>query len=216
MCYYNFYVVKKEGISIGTYADAREKTRSNLVNAFWEIYCEKDINKITIKEITDRAGYNRATFYIYFKNAQQVLDYVEEQLYELMKKYEPEHRKPQNKQEAEHILSEAVSHLDSNRRFICVLLSEKGDPKFAKAFRDHFRSLISRVVETGDLEATVPLDFALDFIIGGMVNSLQHWYETQPNASSRDMIQNLLHASFEGMFRFPDQESCNKSEVFCR
>lgn len=51
---------------MGTYVDAREKTRNNLVNAFWDLYCQKDINKITIKEITDRAGYNRATFYIYF------------------------------------------------------------------------------------------------------------------------------------------------------
>ena len=197
---------KKEGIPIGTYADAREKTRSNLVNAFWELYCEKDINKITIKEITDRAGYNRATFYIYFKNAQQVLDYVEDQLYALMKKHDQEHEKPQNEQEAERMLSETIAQLDANRRFICVLLSEKGDPRFAKAFRDHLRSFISRIVEAGQLEATVSLDFALDFIIGGLVNSLQRWYETRPDESSRELIRNLLHAAFEGMFRLPETE----------
>lgn len=206
----------KEGISIGTYADAREKTRSNLIKAFWELYCEKDINKITIKEITDRAGYNRATFYIYFKNAQQVLDYVEDQLYQLMKKHDQEHEKPQNKEEAERMLGETIMHLDANRQFLCVLLSERGDPKFAKLFRDHFRSFISRIVEAGQLEATVPLDFALDFILGGIVNSLQSWYETQPNASSREFIQNMFTAAFYGMFRIPDQISDGKPAVFCR
>lgn len=201
---------------MGTYADAREKTRSNLVNAFWDLYCEKDINKITIKEITDRAGYNRATFYIYFKNAQQVLDYVEEQLYTMMTDYSSETYKPQNKEEAERILRESIAQLDENRRFLCVLLSEKGDPKFASNFREHFRSCISRIVEIGELEATVPLDFAIDFIIGGIVNCLQRWYETQPDTSSLELVQNIFAASFQGMFRIPCPNAASENTVFCR
>ncbi|MDO5548502.1 MAG: TetR/AcrR family transcriptional regulator [Eubacteriales bacterium] len=201
---------------MGTYAEAREKTRNNLVNAFWDLYCEKDINKITIKEITDRAGYNRATFYIYFKNAQQVLDYVEEQLYSQMALYHADMQKPKNKEEAERRLSESIAQLDENRRFLCVLLSERGDPKFASDFREHFRSQISRIVETGDLEATVPLDFALDFIIGGIVNCLQRWYETQPETSSLQLIQNIFAAAFRGMFRFPKQGSAPEKATFCR
>jgi AcrR family transcriptional regulator len=199
---------------MGTYAEAREKTRSNLVNAFWDLYCEKDINKITIKEITDRAGYNRATFYIYFKNAQQVLDYVENQLYEMMS--DRHNDKPKNKEDAERILKESISQLDDNRRFLCVLLSEKGDPKFASNFREHFRSHIARIVEIGELEAIVPLDFAIDFIIGGMVNCLQRWYETQADTSSLELIQNIFAAAFQGMFRIPKTNAASENPTFCR
>ncbi|MGN1015268.1 MAG: TetR/AcrR family transcriptional regulator [Butyricicoccus sp.] len=185
---------------MGTYADAREKTRNNLIHAFWDLYCEKDINKITIKEITDRAGYNRATFYIYFKNTRQVLDYVEEQLYDMLS--EPEH-KPRSFEEAQQLLEQSIQKFDQNSRFLCVLLSEKGDPQFASDFRQYLRRIMNRVVELGELEPTVPLEFALDFAIGGITSSLQHWYERHPNTSSKQLIENILHSIFHGMLRRP-------------
>jgi len=52
-----------------------ETTRDNLVKAFWSIYKEKDISKITATEIIKKAGYNRSTFYCYFENVQAVLNY---------------------------------------------------------------------------------------------------------------------------------------------
>lgn len=192
---------------MGTYEDAREKTRNNLVNAFWDLYCEKDINKITIKEITDRAGYNRATFYIYFKNVQQVLDYVESRLYKQMQmgnSYSP----PSFEQAQEH-LQQAILQLDENRRFLCVLLSENGDPRFAKAFHEHFRRMATRLIEEGHVEATVPLDFALDFMIGGIVNCLQQWYTNPSGQSAKDLIEKLFHIAFHGMLRLPDGKEMN-------
>ncbi len=189
---------------MGTYADAREKTRNNLVNAFWDLYCEKDINKITIKEITDRAGYNRATFYIYFKNAQQVLDYVEEQLYSLMRESRP---KPENHGDCESMLQETIAQLDKTNRFLCVLLSEKGDPKFASEFRAYLRREITRIVEAGDLEPTVPLSLALDFIIGGLTNCLQVWYREHPNVSTEQLVHNVLELTFNGILRIPSSQA---------
>ena len=42
------------------------QTKENLMEAFWQIYCEKRIEKVTVKEITAKAGYNRSTFYRVF------------------------------------------------------------------------------------------------------------------------------------------------------
>ncbi len=53
------------------------KTKQNLIDAFWEIYCEKRIDKITVKEITQKAGYNRSTFYEYFIDVYDVLEQIE-------------------------------------------------------------------------------------------------------------------------------------------
>lgn len=55
-----------------------EQTRANLTSAFWELYLVKPIEKITIREITDRAGYNRATFYLYYRDVYDLLDQLEE------------------------------------------------------------------------------------------------------------------------------------------
>ena len=39
-----------------------EQTKNNLRIAFWSLYAQKPIEKISIKEITELAGYNRGTF----------------------------------------------------------------------------------------------------------------------------------------------------------
>ena len=47
---------------MGKYEEVSARTRQNLMDAFWELYCEKRIEKITVREITAKAGYNRGTF----------------------------------------------------------------------------------------------------------------------------------------------------------
>ena len=39
------------------------QTKQNIIDAFWALYCEKRIEKITVRDITNKAGYNRGTFY---------------------------------------------------------------------------------------------------------------------------------------------------------
>ena len=56
------------------------QTKENLMEAFWQIYCEKRIEKITVKEITMKAGYNRSTFYEYFTDVYDVLEQIENSL----------------------------------------------------------------------------------------------------------------------------------------
>lgn len=54
-----------------------EQTRGNLTQAFWELYLDRPIEKITVREITERAGYNRATFYLYFRDVYDLFEQLE-------------------------------------------------------------------------------------------------------------------------------------------
>ena len=57
-----------------------EQTKDNLRSAFWTLYSSKPIDKITIKEITDLAGYNRGTFYLYYKDVYDIFASIEAEL----------------------------------------------------------------------------------------------------------------------------------------
>ena len=56
------------------------QTIRNIKDAFWKLYEEKPIEKISVKQITDLAGYNRATFYLYFSSVRDVRDQIEDDL----------------------------------------------------------------------------------------------------------------------------------------
>ena len=49
-------------------------------NTTCELYRTKPVEKITVSEITRKAGYNRATFYDYFLDVYDLLEQIEEEL----------------------------------------------------------------------------------------------------------------------------------------
>lgn len=54
-----------------------DETRKNFVEAFCTLYQKIPVEKITVKEIAEKAGYSRVTFYSYFSNPYDVLNYME-------------------------------------------------------------------------------------------------------------------------------------------
>jgi AcrR family transcriptional regulator len=51
------------------------RTRGMLENAFMEIVAEKGFQSVSVKDITDKAEVNRATFYAHFADKYELLDY---------------------------------------------------------------------------------------------------------------------------------------------
>ena len=43
-----------------------EATKQAFVDALCQLTCKKPVARVTVKEISDKAGYNRSTFYQYF------------------------------------------------------------------------------------------------------------------------------------------------------
>ncbi|MHB1627551.1 MAG: TetR/AcrR family transcriptional regulator [Bacilli bacterium] len=52
------------------------RTRKSLIEAFVELVNEKDFEKVTIQDLTERAQINRATFYAHYQDKYDLLDEV--------------------------------------------------------------------------------------------------------------------------------------------
>ena len=63
----------------GKSADRRtQKTKKALCNALAELLTEKELHKVTVQEITDRADVNRATFYNHYLDVYDLYEKIEE------------------------------------------------------------------------------------------------------------------------------------------
>ena len=56
------------------------KTIESIKSAFESLICEKDYEKITVKELCDRARINKKTFYHYYETLDYLLDEVQREL----------------------------------------------------------------------------------------------------------------------------------------
>lgn len=64
------------------YINASQKTKTKLRETFWQLYQEKPIEKISVREIIEKAHYNRSTFYEYYPDIYAVLEEIEEELFD--------------------------------------------------------------------------------------------------------------------------------------
>lgn len=66
-------------------------TRKRIIEAFTNLLKEKDFEKVTIKNITDKASVNRATFYAHFEDKYQLFDeMIKNSAIDILKRYTKE------------------------------------------------------------------------------------------------------------------------------
>lgn len=53
------------------------KTRNSIFSAFLELRSKKALERITVKELTEKAGISKQTFYLHFKDIYDLADYLE-------------------------------------------------------------------------------------------------------------------------------------------
>lgn len=58
-------------------SEVTDRTRNTIIEAFCSMYEEQPIEKIFVKDVIAKAGYNRSTFYQYFTDIYDLLEYVE-------------------------------------------------------------------------------------------------------------------------------------------
>ena len=64
----------------------QKQTYTNFINAFMDIYENVPIEKISVKMVTDRAGYNRSSFYLFFPDVYALRTAAENNLLQELKK----------------------------------------------------------------------------------------------------------------------------------
>lgn len=67
------------------YSNRVAETKQKIKRAFLSLYKEKRIEKISIKEITDKAGVNRGTFYAYYLDIYDLLEQIENEVMDTFK-----------------------------------------------------------------------------------------------------------------------------------
>src|SRR5699024_10553656 len=120
----------------------RDVTRNNLIEAFWDIYKIKPLSKITVKEITDKAGYNRGTFYTYFSDINEILTLLKEGLIPTRDMIiGPLMMLDKNGGNIFDTLERTNDYVKEHSDKISVLIGPEGDPSFVHEFKMRIRMI---------------------------------------------------------------------------
>ncbi len=166
-----------------------DATRNKLIQAFCELYKKKPVSKITIKEITDLAGYNRCTFYQYFSDAYALLEYLEDKMIEtgLQRVSTIDLKVPDFNRQFVFKLSETFREYDY---FTVILLQSREGSDLFKKIKKQVMPVITKHFNISSDNETAML--ALEFYLTGIFAILTHWL-SDPSDKKLNELSVLVH-----------------------
>ena len=181
-------IARTGNISMKKQPELTAQTRENLTQAFWSLYRQQRIERITVKDITAKAGYNRSTFYEYFVDIYDVLNQLEEALLEYLKE------QALNSLENglnDDIIPKLANVFEAKGDYLGILLGENGDPYFAQKMKAILRPAVSNAL--GLPEKDIHAAYIFEFGLSAIIATLTHWYNNQKDIQSKELVR-LIHS----------------------
>lgn len=180
--------------------DQTKPTRQKLFDAFWTSYQTKNIDKISIGEITRIAGYNRGTFYEYFTDIYDVLSQIEDELLSLISDEIDElftNGLPETIAEYSFRYASVFKKYDDR---IFILLGPSGDPHFQPKLQKIF---LAKFVSLIRLPNDIPhMDYIQTFIFSSLVGMMTLWYDNGKDISEEEFIALMLKLVASGIMGY--------------
>lgn len=173
-----------------------DMTKSIFVEVFCDFYRTRSIDRISVKELAAKAGYSRATFYNYFTDVYDLLEYIEDELVsDLMKRVEAQ---LDENRSLDGFIDSFVKSVTENEKYIGVYMNESNSSSFIEKMKQKMIPLLLNVFSVPDTDLRAR--YALEFYISGLISVLGSWFrdgQNMPVNALAELIQGILK---EGIF----------------
>jgi AcrR family transcriptional regulator len=182
------------------------RTQQLLSDALMELVVERGYNDITIQEITDRANVSRATFYLHYKDKDELLFSSMEKTYDAlvadhMARMPADLTQPQ----VEEIMCEAgdYEHVAAYADFYRAMISKDGSVGFVLRVMSYLAQAIQPLLETqAEQEGTepkVPVELIAAFCSGAQIGMMRWWLENDLKYTPEQMARMQYMLSAQGL-----------------
>ena len=168
-----------------------EQTRANLRAAFWELYARRPIERVSVREIAERAGYNRATFYLYYHDVYEVLEEIENELLGGLERLVNDRLMRGETLDFSQHMGVILRMAQEYRGYFGVLIGEHGDPAFVRRFKEAIAPLLERFVLPAEGLSAPERHVLLEFYYSGIVAAVSAWLSEEDQMPIEQLI-NLI------------------------
>ena len=173
------------------------KTKQALVDAYFSIRGEG--GRPTVRAITERAGYNRCTFYRYFTDTEALLAEVES---EICNAFQAVMTRLESDWTPAGIVELLAGVYERYGRLLAVLLGTYGDAQFTARMKTLAQPAAHRVFgEDSAPEAAQVL--REEFALSAVLATVTKWYEMGRPVTTAELGKIILDALQHGMIRLP-------------
>ncbi len=178
-----------------TYDNVRLKTRKKIMDAFWSQYKSKQIEKITVKGITDACQIHRATFYLHYQDIYAVLEEIEDMLINSLNQVKIEYFESAN--DLDNYEKALFKIFQDNHEYLHYLVVENKQPDFAMKYKEQLKNKLPNLFRPKVIVSKANL--AIDMTLSALVDMFIKWADTDV-FSDEEIIQMSKGFMVDGIF----------------
>ncbi len=184
------------------------RTRQFLQDALIELIKEKGFDNVQIQEITDRAGLNRSTFYLHYRDKNDLLvkqmGYALEQLDQTVDLPSEVEEGQLTTDMMEAPLISVFDHFAEQAEFYQVMLSEIGVPSVINEMQHYIEQVALRwlvKLQPAKKHLVVDTDLIIKFVSTACIGVVKWWLNNGRPYSSEKMARQLMYLISLGVFQ---------------
>lgn len=176
----------------------KRETKKDFITAFWKLYEKKPIEKISIRELCEVAGYNRTTFYKYYCSIYDLLEYAVE---DLIVPFEDKLRKYNDIKKLfddDGIQQFFLFLLKMNNHYIELLMKQQHHNILEEKIKALVISAINQQIKE-ESTGKKYVNYFITYQIAAAFGLLKYWFESGKNIKEGELVQLVYNISSRGV-----------------
>ncbi len=179
------------------------KTNKAIKKALVKLMLEKDISKITIKDIAEEADINRGTFYFHFYDVYEVLEQIEDDIISKIYELIDEFNFKDLASSPLPFLLKISDFLNEDREFNKLLFMNESSVTFLNKLKILLKQkIINDNINSIDIKNQQSFSCCIIFIASGTIDLYKEWFKGNINMTIEELSKTIDHLIIDGVKYF--------------
>jgi len=174
-----------------------QETQRQLMDVLMQLILEKGYEQVSVKDITERAGIDRSTFYLHFSDKREMLVKSQQQLVDdLVEQLKPD---------APPLTGVAMTfeHMAQHVNHYRVLLQLEGSILSSQLLHDYIVRVVKPIIEQrlleGGASSSADVDLIANFITGALRSTARWWLQSGMPYPPDEMTRRFIQLAVDGL-----------------
>ncbi|MBF0812281.1 TetR/AcrR family transcriptional regulator [Staphylococcus saprophyticus] len=191
-----------------------KKTKNAIKQAFIKLLAEKELERITIQDITSLADINRGTFYLHYEDKYILLSDLEDEIlvgladeigtYKLV--MQDSNLEDFAKIFSEKILKNIILHIQKDIDFYLVIFKLDRKSHLEDKISELMYSNMTKNLNNKQKISGIPIDYFHSYVSGATISFIKHWVQDNNRMEPDIVADHLFKIIFNGPLRLMAKE----------
>ncbi|MFJ8511711.1 TetR/AcrR family transcriptional regulator [Lysinibacillus xylanilyticus] len=175
------------------------RSKKMIKHAFVELVLEKELGKITVKNIVERAEISRGTFYAHYSDIFAVIEEIENEIMDNMVEFLNDFKGVCLIQNPLPFLLKVARFCEQDIEFYRMLISTQDAPTFLTKLKGVLiEKILSNKETLQSTEECEELLFRVHFFVGGLASLYQDWFAGKFECSLEELTESVSRMMIQG------------------